>query len=320
MTQKLKTNILIPFLAVFLALICLFVFNAQDWQRVSAEQYERTVSAESQVDENEDYFVLIFMLAIFVKYDESGISGFNMGGWDYIFQKNILGDIVSIWRADGAFGGSYQYDAWGNTTILADPLGVANWNPFRYRGYYQDQESGFYYLNSRYYDPEIGRFINADDPVVLFLTAGMCGGANLYAYCGNNPVMRVDYSGYSWLSNLFSGISSLLSNAAVALESVMEMLAPHVYEIEFSGTRGWLRVLHHTVGVALSVTVIARGIVLMLAPEPTSLTIGVGFTMTMGGLATFVLSFVNTINSLYGMVTRGSFKELSIFYIFGLPR
>ena len=69
-------------------------------------------------------------------------------------------------------------------------------NPFRYRSYYFDIETDLYYLNSRYYDPEIGRFINADDITVLDITNIALNGLNLYAYCLNNPVNEVDESGY----------------------------------------------------------------------------------------------------------------------------
>ena len=91
----------------------------------------------------------------------------------------------------------YTYDAWGNvlsiTGMYADTLGVNN--PIRYRGYYQDFETGFYYLQSRYYDPAIRRFINADG----YINAnGDILGYNMYAYCGNNPVNRNDDGGMFW--------------------------------------------------------------------------------------------------------------------------
>ncbi|MBO4309182.1 MAG: RHS repeat-associated core domain-containing protein [Clostridia bacterium] len=95
---------------------------------------------------------------------------------------------------------SYKYDAWGNVSTTISHLG--NWweaslNPFRYRGYYYDTETGFYYLNSRYYNPEWGRFINADGYVST--GTGLLG-YNMYAYCNNNPVMYVDPDGeFPWL-------------------------------------------------------------------------------------------------------------------------
>ena len=88
----------------------------------------------------------------------------------------------------------YTYDAWGNllstTGSMANTLGGSN--PLRYRGYVYDTESGLYYLQSRYYDPEIGRFINAD---ALVSTGQGLLGNNMFAYCRNNPVKRVDVSG-----------------------------------------------------------------------------------------------------------------------------
>jgi len=91
--------------------------------------------------------------------------------------------------------GTYSYDAYGGTTMtdLAGD-GIINWNPFRYRSYYYDQETGLYYLQSRYYDPQIGRFISADDPTALFDTANTMGGANLYAYCLKKPKTAYVYS------------------------------------------------------------------------------------------------------------------------------
>ena len=88
--------------------------------------------------------------------------------------------------------GLYEYDAWGN---LLSQIGseILNINPFRYRGYYYDAETGLYYLNSRYYDPEIGRFISPDS--LKYLDPTYNNGLNLYAYCGNNPVMHVDPNG-----------------------------------------------------------------------------------------------------------------------------
>ena len=93
----------------------------------------------------------------------------------------------------------YKYDAWGDQEIeLLDPKyeELAKANPFRYRSYYYDEETGLYYLKSRYYDPEVGRFITIDD--ISYLDPETINGLNLYAYCGNNPVMNVDPNGHKW--------------------------------------------------------------------------------------------------------------------------
>ena len=87
----------------------------------------------------------------------------------------------------------YKYDAWGGIrTEVKDEThaGIAELNPFRYRSYYYDRETNLYYLNTRYYDPETGRFISQDD--VSYLDPEHINGLNLFAYCNNNPVMKVD--------------------------------------------------------------------------------------------------------------------------------
>ena len=115
------------------------------------------------------------------------------------FEKNLQGDIVAVYNAAGTKLISYTYDAWGNFTITyhngCTASHIANRNPFRYRGYYYDVETGFYYVSSRYYDPEIGRWINADGYVS---TGQGVLGNNMFAYCGNNPVNRVDPTGQFW--------------------------------------------------------------------------------------------------------------------------
>ena len=93
---------------------------------------------------------------------------------------------------------SYCYDAWGK--ILSSSGDLAELNPLRYRGYVYDQETGFYYLQSRYYDPAIGRFINADDVANLGAEATLLT-LDLFSYCANNPVNRYDLDGNASLPN-----------------------------------------------------------------------------------------------------------------------
>ena len=128
-------------------------------------------------------------------YDETGsVYSIINDGTQYYFVKNLQGDVVQIRSIYGTVVVEYTYDAWGNvlsiTGMYADTLGVNN--PIRYRGYYQDFETGFYYLQSRYYDPAVRRFINADG--YMSTGQGMLGN-NMYAYCLNNPVNNVDSSG-----------------------------------------------------------------------------------------------------------------------------
>ena len=91
---------------------------------------------------------------------------------------------------------AYTYDAWGNILTQTDTSGrnLAKLNPFRYRGYVYDEETGLYYLQSRYYDPGVGRFINADSQ--LNQKDGILG-YNMFAYCHNNPIMYSDPTGHS---------------------------------------------------------------------------------------------------------------------------
>ena len=114
----------------------------------------------------------------------------------YWFEKNLQGDIVAVYSEDGTKLISYTYDAWGNFTTTYSNGGAATtatYNPFTYRGYYYDTELGLYYLNSRYYDSNTGRFINVDS----FISTGQGLIAfNMYAYCLNNSVMRIDVGGY----------------------------------------------------------------------------------------------------------------------------
>ena len=107
---------------------------------------------------------------------------------------------------------NYQYDAWGNHTLSGNSK-IANLNPFRYRGYYFDKETGLYYLQTRYYDPEVGRFISPDN--TDYATVQTVNGLNLYAYCGNNPVMRTDSNGTSW-SDFWSSVGRFVGGLAIA--------------------------------------------------------------------------------------------------------
>ena len=150
---------------------------------------------------------------LYYVYDENGLpiglkyrtSAYEAGVFDcFFFEKNLQGDIIGVYNSTGKRIGTYTYDAWGNfnyslasgNTALETRI-VFRLNPFRYRGYYYDYETGFYYLQSRYYNPEWGRFLNADGYVST--GTGMLG-YNMFAYCNNNPVMNVDPNGEFFIS------------------------------------------------------------------------------------------------------------------------
>ena len=135
----------------------------------------------------------------------------------YFYIKNLQGDVMHIATADNTIVASYTYDAWGNiesvTGTLADTVGTIN--PIRYRGYYYDAETGLYYLNARYYDSEICRFINSD--VYISTGQGILSN-NVYIYCLNNPVMLSDHNGYApeWWQWAISGAMVLTGVALLA--------------------------------------------------------------------------------------------------------
>ena len=128
-------------------------------------------------------------------YDESGkpfalkysTDGATFDTYYYVL--NLQGDVVKLIQANGHVVAHYIYDAWGNVSSSGR---LAEINPLRYRGYYYDNETGFYYLQSRYYDPANRRFINADG---LISSNWSFSGLNMFAYCENDPVGRSDPSG-----------------------------------------------------------------------------------------------------------------------------
>ena len=149
-------------------------------------------------------------------YDESNSPvglGLKYPGeslWTYFyFEKNVQGDVIGLYRSDysssrgyyGTLVARYSYDPYGRpvsmtnasgTTISQTAYNVAAYNPFRYRGYRYDGETGLYYLQSRYYDPETCRFIDADS----YASTGQgLVGFNMFSYCNNNPINTLDVTG-----------------------------------------------------------------------------------------------------------------------------
>ena len=163
---------------------------------------------------------------LYFHYDSTGdVIGFtrtaNGTDTEYFYVKNLPGDILKVITATGTEAATYTYDAWGR--VLTSTGDLADINPLRYRGYYYDTETGLYYLQSRYYDPEVSRFINPDS----FATTDVDGvlSANMFAYCENNPVTRSDSTGCAFGTllgvALIAGLVALLSGCSSKSSSAL---------------------------------------------------------------------------------------------------
>ena len=158
-------------------------------------------------------------------YDELGPMSVTYSGAEYFYLKNAQGDVTGLVNSSGTQVVAYTYDAWGNplstTGTMADTLGKLN--PFRYRGYVYDTETGLYYLGSRYYNPETGRFINADSINLITATPNSATwDKNLFSYCDNNPIIRADSAGGFWHIVVGAAGGALLSGVVQVACNVIE--------------------------------------------------------------------------------------------------
>ncbi len=136
---------------------------------------------------------------MYFQYDNDNTPvGIVLNGTQYFYITNQMGDVISITDTSGTVVANYEYDAWGK--VLTADTDITKQNPIRYRGYYYDNETGYYYLQSRYYDASICRFINADIYKYIISQKDVLSGANIYAYCCNNPVYYSDTDGHWVLS------------------------------------------------------------------------------------------------------------------------
>ena len=134
-------------------------------------------------------------------YDnEDSVCGILYNNVPYYFIKNLQGDVIAIVDKDAQTVARYSYDAWGAVTSavtyteLTNNVDIATINPFRYRGYYYDEEIDLYYLQSRYYDAGVGRFVNSDSADVIPQSSDIFD-CNIYTYCRNNSINNIDISG-----------------------------------------------------------------------------------------------------------------------------
>jgi len=161
-------------------------------------------------------------------YDYDGtLIGFTLYSqgytFDYIYVMNQLGDITHIITTSGTVAVEYKYDAYGNVVEVIGDANIANANSFRYRSYKYDIETDLFYLNSRYYNPEIGRFINADG---LIGQTGNVKSTNMFAYCTNNPIAYTDPTGY------FTGVEEFVGLALLLVAYVVVAIGVYVGLVE----------------------------------------------------------------------------------------
>ena len=160
---------------------------------------------------------------VHIRYDSEGKPvhmQYNTDGNEFYYMLDAQGNVVGLVDGSGKLVVEYTYDAWGQllsmTGSRANDLGKAN--PLRYRSYVYDDETGMYYLGSRYYNPTMCRFINADSVSVVHEASGKLTDKNLFAYCDNNPVMRKDGGGEFW-SVLAGAVIGAITNAATTFIS-----------------------------------------------------------------------------------------------------
>ena len=154
-------------------------------------------------------------------YDnEDNVCGIRYDQFTYFFVKNLQGDVIAITDLAGRVRVRYTYDAWGKCVTVYDDTTekTGSINPFRYRGYYYDRETGLYYLQSRYYDPNVGRFVNGDDVNTITLIKSSFF-SNIFSYCSNNVINDTDSNGKLGISTLLSVIDDALS----IITSIAEM-------------------------------------------------------------------------------------------------
>lgn len=186
---------------------------------------------------------------IYYFYDNDGdISGLEYNKHIYAYSKNLQGDIIGIFDNEMNEIVSYTYDSWGKVISIkdedekeiTDPNHIGKINPYRYRSYRYDEETGLYYLNSRYYNPEWGRFLNADG---LLKSSNSLLSHNLYVYCDNSPINLIDSNGKNWLDNLrknasqifkiaqqgFNFASRTLNNNSSTIKSVAGNLVKNIF-------------------------------------------------------------------------------------------
>ncbi len=230
-------------------------------------------------------------------YDNVGkAAGVVYNGTAYYYMYNVQGDVIAIVNCStGKVVATYEYDAWGCCTVTcASGSTIGNVNPIRYRGYYYDVETGLYYLNGRYYAPEMCRFIAPDDTAILTISPTTLTNKNLYAYCDNNPVVREDSDGKCGL------LITILAAAAVGfVVGVAGQVVSDITQNLLNGTNE-----HSSLG-----TYIGAGIGGAAGVVATTLTGNPALAGAItGGVTTFAADFIDKVSGKTDM----TWKEIAL--------
>lgn len=183
---------------------------------------------------------------MYFQYDSYGTPlGFIYNGTQYFYMTNQMGDVIAITDTNGEIVGNYEYDAWGGV-ILSDS-NITNINPIRYRGYYYDNETDYYYLQSRYYDASVCRFINADNPEIAIITSERNSGINIFAYCNNDSINNIDsFGGFS---------SGVIKDAFTSMKTFIQKKINYIIKekLGISIKGNYLYLKRSTVGTAIDI-------------------------------------------------------------------
>ncbi len=250
-------------------------------------------------------------------YDnEDSVCGIIYNDTPYYFQKNLQGDVIAITNCNAEIVAKYSYDAWGKCSITCDSSCdcdcIAEVNPFRYRGYYFDRETGMYYLQSRYYDVFTSKFINADDMGLHFATAAS-GCYTPWHYCYNDPVNFIDECGYAsssvkekiksyaketwiaWILNKF--IKKVTNNGRLNLIKFNKLGLEMQLFLEMSSKKGNIKLSKSSIEARFK---------------------GISFKLGWGGkleAALGVTIFKHTVSFLRGVDWKKSYFAISISYV-----
>ena len=169
-------------------------------KKVSADSGTNTTTTTEYVLDGANIIAIIENGAVKTRfyYDADGTRiAMDYQGNTYYYQYNLQGDVIALLDSTFTPVVTYTYGPWGTVEDITDStnINLGTVNPFLYRGYYYDSDTELYYLNSRYYDPETGRFINADDASSLAYSLQNFVQYNLFAYCWGNPINMLDRSG-----------------------------------------------------------------------------------------------------------------------------